>query len=161
MNRILLLIVLCALAFLAGYGTGQRAEHNANEANKLRAVEGRIERHNTAAVAGNAAEGQAAARAQTTEKHFQVIRQKEIVYVQNQAGATGCGLDADGLRLWRDANAGADPVAAGAPDAAMPGTAAADERSADRSALQPPHDGAAAAPVPGSSAGAGRMDGGR
>ncbi|MDI3259667.1 MAG: hypothetical protein QJR02_08225 [Sinobacteraceae bacterium] len=47
-------------------------------------------------------------------------------------GAAGCGLDADGLRIWRSANAGADAAAdaSGAADGAMPGAPSAGQPDA-------------------------------
>lgn len=65
------------------------------------------------------------------------------------ADRPGCGLDADGLRLWAAANRGELPESAAAPGAGLP--AAGDGtgfRLTARSARQPYGMGAGAAPLP-------------
>jgi hypothetical protein len=83
---------------------------------------------------------QAAATAQTQiereRAHTRTLVKEVTRYVHDTIpappGAASCGLDADGLRIWRAANAGADGAAdaAGGADGTMPAAPAAGQRDA-------------------------------
>lgn len=53
------------------------------------------------------AERQNLEREQVTNTVYKTITEKVVEYVQANPSVAGCGLDADGLRLWNDANSGA------------------------------------------------------
>lgn len=44
---------------------------------------------------------------QANDVHFSTIEKEVIRYVQSNPAAAACSLDADGLRLWNEANRGA------------------------------------------------------
>lgn len=100
-----------------------------------------------AVTADSKAEGNAQA-------HTQQLHQEVIRYVTANP-TSACSLDADGMRIWRAANAG-DPAAsdaAGVADPAVPGPSAAVQPAAGGSAGQPRHGGGSVLPVPGAAPG--------
>jgi hypothetical protein len=128
----LLAFVLCLGAlWWTGYrvgGESQRAD-DAELAVKQTAAEvkARVFEQKRREQVGIAAE-QANAQVQTQiETRTRVLRQEVIRYVQTQPGIASCSLDADGMRIWRDANAGRDTGtdAARQPHAGMPRSSAA------------------------------------
>lgn len=151
-------LAMLAVLFAGGYGVGHRHAANDCEAGRARTQAAAIERHDQAAAAGDAVELKAARRAEKTEAVFNTIKSGEITYAQTHPAAV-CGLDPDGLRLWRDANAGADAVSASELHAGMPAAAAAGERGAGELAVEPHLGGAAVPPVPGPAQGAGGLAG--
>ncbi len=54
-------------------------------------------------------------RQRKTEARFKTITQTVTEYVDKTPSLAGCGLDADGLRLWNAANDGDDRAAPGHP----------------------------------------------
>ena len=156
--RILAAVLVGIGLFLGGYFTGKSNEHNADEAKKGEALETAVEKHDQAEAVGQEVERQSAVRAAKTESVFNGIQQGVVTYAQNHPAAD-CSLDADGLRLWRAANDGADAEAAGSGQGGMPAAAAAEERQPDGSAGEPRDGGQAVPPVPGPAQGADRLAG--
>ena len=62
----------------------------------------------------------AASATQAVHVVYRTITQQVVKYVQTHPSAAGCGLDADGLRIWNAANAA---ISASAPVAASAGVA--------------------------------------
>lgn len=161
MKRALALLVVAIALFGSGFVTGKRAEHNANEARRAEAQQTAIELHNAVAITARTEDAKAVTRAARTEAVFNGITRGALTYAQYHLPADDlCHLDADGLRLWRDANAGADAAPAADGDGAVPAAAATPERHADGSAEQPHRGGEAVPPVPGPTPGADQLDGG-
>lgn len=99
----------------------------------------------------------AVAANQTQQLHIktrtQVLRKEVVRYVSTHPAVSACGLDADGVRLWRAANAGhsAATGAAGSAGGAVPAPADAGQRRAGRSAGQPRTNHGPVLPVQGPS----------
>lgn len=87
-----------------------RATDQANSATATQVEQGRVE------------------AAAVTDTQFRIIEREVVKYVQANPDPVGCELDGDGLRAWRQANAGpfAQPdrtaVAAGDPGGTAPAT---------------------------------------
>lgn len=97
-------------------------------------------------------------RVAATETRFRTINREVIRYVQTH-DPVDC-LDADGLRLWQDANTGADAPAAASPDYTLRALVDAHIRKVFGFAEQPRGGGAAVSPVPGPAGSAGRLGNG-
>jgi hypothetical protein len=135
--RALPYIISACLVLGAFYGVflfGRSVEHDeltAQYEKKLRA----IDQANLAAMTKHQAQWEANLRValeaerrnlerqRVTETVFKTITEKVVEYVQANPSADVCSLDADGLRLWNDANGGAvsaDAGGGGGPDGALP-----------------------------------------
>lgn len=158
MNRAYIVAAIIAAICVGAYFFGRTNQHNADQVKQSEVVEKGIEAHDRAAVAGQTAERQSESRKSKTEAVFNDITQREIVHAKQNA-AVQCSLDPDGLRLWRAANAGADADAAGDGYAAMPGAAAASQRSDQRSAVESHRGSEGVSPVPGSAPGVDQLAG--
>ena len=159
MNRALILLLVGVALFVAGYFTGTKAEHNANEAEKKHAQDVATELHNAKSIVGERVERETVQQTTKTEAVFNGINQGVITYAQNHPVADNCRLDDDGLRLWRAANAGADLEPATVGDSPVRTATAAGERGDDGSADQSQRSGAFVSPVPGSAPGADQLAG--
>nr|WP_091939725.1 hypothetical protein [Propionivibrio dicarboxylicus] len=159
MNRAAIGLAVVAVLAIAMYFFGRSNEHNANEANKVAAVEGGVKKHNQAAIAGGKAESNSAARKVQTEAFFNAIQTKEISYAQTHS-APQCRLDPDGLCLWIAANANADPDTTCSGYGALRTAATTGERDDRRSADESHRGGEGVSPVQGSAPGADRLAGG-
>lgn len=148
MNRLLITALAAVALFIAGYFTGIKAEHNANEAQRAEAQQTAIELHNAKTIVGERVERETVQRTVKTEAVFNGINQGVITYAQNHPVATDCRLDDDGLRLWSAANAGADAEPIGERSAGMRGIVTTAERRDDGSAEQPHRNGPGLSPVP-------------
>ena len=158
-TRILCFLVIAALLFFGGYFLGKADERTNQQAKKAVALESVIVTHNEVAAGGQAVERETVRRTVKTEAVFNGIQQGVTTYAQNHPAADDCRLDAGGLRLWRAANANADPLPAGERDAALPDAADAAERRDDRSADQPYRGDQGLSPVQGPAPGAGGLAG--
>ncbi len=159
MNRALILLLVGVALFVAGYFTGTKAEHNANEAEKKHAQDVATELHNAKSIVGERVERETVQQTTKTEAVFNGINQGVITYAQNHPVADNCRLDDDGLRLWLAANQGTNTHPAAVRDAGVPGAAATAERSDDGSADQSHRGGQGVSPVPGSAPGADQLAG--
>jgi hypothetical protein len=153
--QLALLLAMLAVG-AAGYRAGVTHAEDACAAGKLAAVSRAIEQAN--AVAEQDAEvltghEQQRERIRTV---FQTIRERVSRYVENHAGDAGECLDADGLRIWREANAGrAEAASAPEPDYSLPGPAAATIGARGGLAGQPRAGGGVVLRLPGTAPGAG------
>jgi hypothetical protein len=97
-----------------------------------------------------------AVRSAAVETRYQIINRELIRYVAHPRDPIEC-LDADGLRLWRDANRAADAEteAGSHPDPPLSAVAAAGLGAGDGPAEQPHRNGAAVSAVPREAAGLG------
>lgn len=159
-NRILFELLIAGVLFLTGYFLGKDDERTDQRARVATAMETVIAEHNQTAIVGQQVERRAVQRAATTETLFNGITQGAILYAQTHPVADDCRLDADGLRLWTRANAGAEAVATGSQPGGMSAAGAAGERRADGSPDQPHRDGQGVSPMPGSAPGSARLAGG-
>ena len=151
-NPWLILAAAVALGgtWLAGDRHGHHQEHLSAQAAQAEHLQRAIAQADAQAVIDQgivAADQEVQTRIQTV---YRTITQEVTRYAIAHA-ADDCGLDADGLRLWRAANDGTAPAPAAAqPDGAVPATDPAHGREAgvQPAAESRPGD-AAAATVPG------------
>ena len=151
-------IALAAVALCVGAVLGYLYADNACEAQQGEAQAEVVTQHNDAADSGLAVEKKTVQRAAKTEAVFNGIHQRVTTYAQNHP-ADDCRLDADGLRLWRAANANTDALPASERDAALSAAADAAERRDDGPADQPYRGDQGLSPVQGPASGAGGMAG--
>ena len=141
------LVVLLALAIVAGVcAAGRAAGVTATELEALQAAIAAEKQHQSALEELNADLDQleleaakAAARSEALQKsHRSEIDRYEQTLRAAGAGAVPC-LDADGLRLWRQAIANAHPATEGSghQPAGLPAAAAAGQQPAGAAAAQP------------------------
>ena len=146
----ILAIVLLALACIGfGYVRGVARESDRRDALELEQT-----RAGVAAADKESARREAvgAQREVTREKIrvvYRTIKEKVNVYIDTRANVD-CGLDADGLRLWNAANAGAAAPVPGEPDYSLPAAAARQVGRLGGLALQPHRGDGAGGAVPGS-----------
>ena len=159
-HRLLFELLVCGVLFVAGYFLGRDDANKAQQAREKTALVAAVESHDTKATAGQLAERRSIQRASATETLFNGITQGAILYAQTHPVADDCHLDADGLRLWSSANAGAEADATGVQPGRVSTSTTAIERRADGSADQSHPDGQGVSPVPGPASGADRLAGG-
>ena len=148
-----------AVAFLGtGAVFGYRYADNACQANQAKALSVVVTEHNEAAGIGQSVARETVRRTVKTEAVFNGIQQGVTSYAQNHP-ADDCRLDADGLRLWRAANANADALPSSERDAALPGATDAAERRDDGPADQSRRGDEGLSPVQGPAPGAGGLVG--
>ncbi|MGO4380357.1 hypothetical protein [Pseudoduganella sp. RAF53_2] len=156
----LLLAILWASTLLWTYRFAVTNTTNAAAAEQSTQLVVGIEKHDQKANAGLAVETKTSAKLARTEANFQKLEQRVLNYAQTHAGATDCGLDADGLRTWVAANAdddaGTEP--ASPTDRRLPGPAATAGRTDDKPAEQPCSGCEALPQMPGASARPGAVD---
>lgn len=152
-NHILLALATAGVLFFGGYFLGKADQRTDDEAAKVKPLQQAIVRHNTAAIAGQAVEQKTVAAVAKTEARFKgIIRGVNQHATQNlQALAADCSLDADGLRLWRAANANTDPEPAASGYGGLPAAGTARLRQDAGLAGQPRGDGEGISPLPGAS----------
>lgn len=155
------LLVFLALMF-AAYKFGAHNAQLACQAAQVKPLTKSIETHNKKAVRAQQVEKSTLAAVARTDAVFDLIDAEVQKYAETKAAADDdCSLDDDGLRLWRAANAGAEPVGAGQPDDGVSGrTAAAGQRSAVGAGEEPRRRRADLPQVPPVVPGADRLDGG-
>lgn len=157
-SRILAAVLIGLGLFLGGYFTGKSNEHNADDAKKGKALETAVEKHDEAEAVGQEVERQSAVRSAKTEAIFNGIQQGVITYAQTHR-PDDCGLDADGMRIWRAANDGADFETSSGGQGGVPSATAAEEQQPNGSTGEPRSSGQAVPPVPGPASSAGQLDG--
>lgn len=150
MSPMLISVLLTAL--LSGWCSWTVATWRA-DAQRVSAVERAIEQAQAIATQDAELLTNHETRATATETRFRTIHREVIRYVQNHPQPVDC-LDADGLRIWSDANTGASAPAAAAPDDSVSALAAAHIRSVLGFADKPRRDGADVPPMPGPAGGA-------
>jgi hypothetical protein len=151
-------IALVAGAVCVGAFFGYRYADNACEAQQGKAQAEVVVQHNDAADSGQAVEKKSVQRAAKTEAVFNGIQKGVTTYAQNHP-VDDCRLDADGLRLWRAANANTDALPSGERSAALSSAADAAERGDDGPSRQPYRGDEGISPVQGSASGVGGMAG--
>lgn len=152
---VILALVLALLAAGAGgYRAGARHADNACAAGKIAAVSRAIEQANAIAEQDAAVLTAHEGEQSRIRTVFRTIHDEVTRYAEDHAGAAEC-LDADGLRIWRSANAGA--AAAPQPDYSLSAAAAATLGARPGSARQPRADGGAVSRLQGAPARAGGM----
>lgn len=122
------------------------------DAARTRSLEHAIEQADVLAAQDREIDTATAVRSAAVETRYQVINRELIRYVAHPRDPIEC-LDADGLRLWRDANAGEEPPPGSHPDPPLPAVAAAGLSAGDGPAEQPHRNGAAVSAVPREAAG--------
>lgn len=136
------IVGLVLLLVLVGgpYYVGRRQAQTACELAQARAqvaaqVAAQSAQAKQAAISARAA-AQATTQIERERAHTRTLVKEVTRYVHDTIpappGAAGCALDADGLRIWRSANAGADAAAdaAGGADGAMPAAPSAGQSDA-------------------------------
>lgn len=122
-----LLAVFLAGAGLAGTAAWKYKSYEC-QADKLAALQRAIEQANAIAEQDREVLQTYEAQATRTRTVFRNLTREVIRYVQSHPDPVQC-LDADGLRLWRAANAGTAPAAQ--PDDTVPPAAPAEKRPVD------------------------------
>lgn len=113
------LLMIVAMG-VTGYFWGVHNARTACEAAKVVPLVQSIEQHNEKVAVGQVVERQAARQAAKTESFFTGVERGVLTHAQTHPVAGDCSLDADGLRLWRDANRGPEADGAGAPQDGLP-----------------------------------------
>lgn len=119
--------LIAATLAISGYVVGHRHAANACAAEKLRAVQRAImqaeelQREDAEVLRSDIA------MQERVRTEFRIITREVVRYVEAHPDRREC-LDADGLRIWNAANAGAAPSAAGGVRAGMPGVATGTKR---------------------------------
>lgn len=147
--RILAIVLLIGACIGFGYVKGVSREADRRDALDARAQQ----------AAQLAANNESARRAEigaqrevTREKIrvvYRTIKEKADETVKNNSGAYACSLDADGLREWNAANAGASVALSGKPDYRLSGAAAGDVGKVGRLVAKPYRSDGVIRPVPG------------
>jgi hypothetical protein len=160
MNSLILAVVGGVLAMALAGGAGWQVATWRADAQRVDSVERAIAQ--AAEIAEQDADilRHAQGRAVATETRFRTINREVVRYVQNHSEPVDC-LDADGLRLWRDANTGAAEADSEPPDYSLSAVAAAHFRAFAGFAAESHRGGAAISPVPGPAGGAGRLGEGK
>lgn len=156
-NPYVLLGLLAAFLFVgaAGYKAGYRHAENAAAADKAAALTRAIAQADAVARQDAEVLGGHETQKERVRTVFRTIHDEVTRYVETHAAAGDC-LDADGLRIWRDANAGRiEAASAPQPDYSLRGSAAATLGTRPGPARQPRADGGAVPGMPGAPAGAG------
>lgn len=156
-NPYVLLGLLAAFLFVgaAGYKAGYKHAENAAAADKAAALTRAIAQADAVAQQDAEVLGGHEAQKERIRTIFRTIHDEVTRYVETHAAAGDC-LDADGLRIWRDANAGRiEAATAPQPDYTLRGPAAATLGARPGSARQPRADGGAVPRLQGAPAGAG------
>lgn len=117
--KIAVIVGLIVGAYFFGHHVANLADAKAQQAAVIAAQNAQhaedMKQLATAAANAQAAgvdEGKREAAQQANTQNFQVITRTVTKYVHDHPQIQHCGLDADGLRLWNAANAGALPAAA-------------------------------------------------
>jgi len=121
--RVLALLLLALACIGFGYVQGVTRESDRRDAQELHSIRAGVA---AADKESTRREAVGAAREVVREKIrvvYRTIKEKVNVYIDTHANVD-CGLDADGLRLWNAANAGAAAPVPGEPDYSLPGAAA-------------------------------------
>jgi hypothetical protein len=160
--RAALIHALMLAAMLGGaYWLGVHNTHLAEKVAEVKPLRQAIEVHNEKAVAGQQAETKAVAVQATTRANFARLETEVQVHEETHPTAADCSLDADGLRIWRDANADSQTAPASEPAGPVPGDATAAGKPAPSGpAAQPRPVGGDLPPVPGESQRPGGVAGG-
>lgn len=158
-------LVVELLAFLGAlylaYQYGVNHSQLVCEAAKVQPLVQAIQSHNTKAAAGQRVEKATFAAVAQNNAAFDLLDAEVKKYAEQNRAVADCGLDDDGLRLWRAANAGAGLAGAGQPDGSLPGAAAAaGQRQAGGPAGKPRAGGSDLPQLPQGVPGADRVDGG-
>lgn len=153
---LLALLVFVVAVGAAGYRAGAVHASNACQAEKAEALTRAIEQANTIARQDAEVLGAHEQKRERIRAAFQPIREEVTRYVADHAGAADQCLDPDGLRIWRNANAGrVDPPPPAKPDYTLPGPAAATLGAGGGPAGQPRAGGGVLSLVPRTAPGAG------
>ena len=143
-----------AAAFLI-FGAGWQVADWRADARHAASVERAIKQ--AAEIAAQDAEilGHAEVRAAATEARFRTINREVIRYVDTH-DPVDC-LQPDGVRVWNDANAGADAPVAAEPGATVPAPAVNRYRAIRERFAQSRRDGAVVSPMPGPTSSPGEL----
>lgn len=145
----------------AAFLYGAHQERIACEAAKVKPLEQSIKTHNEKAARGQLVEKTTVGAVAQNNAVFDLLDAEVKKYAEKNRAATDCGLDDDGLRLWRAANAGTEPTGSGQPDGSLPGTTAAARQWQAGRAAGEPYDGSAHLPqLPQGISGPDPLDGG-
>lgn len=117
--RIALVAILCSLSWWAGWEWRDRsadvtiAQRDAADATGATKAITEARTDDKAGQAGaSTVEHERVEQQAQAATEFKYITREVIRYVQSNPSPAGCGLDADGLRIWRQSSAGrrAEPV---------------------------------------------------
>lgn len=156
--RVLAALLLVGVLVIGAYFAGKADERADQRAKQATTQAVAIEQHDEKAIAGNAVEQKAFARQSQTTATFARINLGVSNHALTDAAHRTC-LDADGLRLWAAANAGADPGAAapGQPDPSLSAAAPADDGFGASVTTESRRDSAPVSPLPQPAAGSGGL----
>ena len=155
-------LALLGIVFVFLYGYAYRGEVEAGKQARetVRHVDGVIERHNAAAVVGQAVEVSTLQKQQRQEVYTrQLLNEMSSHAKQKPVVGSDCRLDAYSMYRWRAANRGAAAAAPREPDAAATRTAAgAEEQHAGGAGGEPHRDSEYVSPAAQPVAGTGGVD---
>ena len=153
----ILAVVLLALACIGfGYVQGLSRESDRRDAQELQRTRAGIAAADKESTRREALGSAREVTRETIRVVYRTIKEKVNVYIDTR-GSVDCGLDADGLRLWNAANAGAAAPLPGEPDYTLPAAAARSVWQPEGSAAQPHRGDGALRAMPGSVEQAGGM----
>ena len=147
-----LLLVLACIGF--GYVQGVARESDRRDAQALQQTRAGVAAADKESTRREAVGAQREVTREKIRVVYRTIKEKVNVYVDTHSGVD-CGLDADGLRLWNAANAGAAAPLPGEPDYTLHGAAARQIGQLGGLAGQPHRGDGAGGAVPGSAEQAG------
>lgn len=139
MNRVLILGIAFALWTVAAFVTGWQVRDGSADTAVAKAAtvqqsaradqaEGaRATDHANAAASGAVQQQRADAHVESATQ-FKIIERRVVEYVQANPDAAVCDLDGDGLRAWREANAG---TVFASPERGHPGGPAGPQAASD------------------------------
>ncbi len=137
-----LVALLLALGlFGAGYSSGNKHANTQCIANQVVAQDAaQVEIATTNTKREAVASSRELSRGRIGATYAQIgkaAQQLEVEMAASAVGAVGCGLDANGMRLWNAANRGATEAVRSEPDYSMPTAPAAIEWLGSRDAAEP------------------------
>lgn len=142
--RILIMAALLISGVLFGYVQGLTHASSTCEVNNARAQQSAQIRADKITTKREAV----ARRRETTREQIRIVYRTIREKADETPIASNCGLDADGLRLWNAANAGATAPVRSEPDRALPGSAVRSFWRFGRIGTEPYRGDGALPPVP-------------
>ena len=156
--RILALVLLLLAGIGFGYVQGITRESDRRDAQELQRTRDGIAAADKESTRREALGSAREAKRETIRVVYRTIKEKTDENIKSNAVAyAACGLDADGLRQWNAANAGAAAPVPGEPDYTLPAAAARQVGQLGGLARQPHRGDGAGGTVPGSAEQAGGM----
>lgn len=151
--KLLILLITAGALFFGGYFLGKSDEREETQVRQAKADKQAVKQATVTAQQDTAV---SATQEQTRERIrtvYKIITKEVEKNVAKNPDYLRCGLDADGLRLWNDANAGNTLDSAAQRDAGLPGLAAGGRWKPGHPVQESPGNGGAVPGVPGAEPG--------